>query len=213
MITIVRGRPIQLKSASGDGEKKHQLKSNLRFQVKDADKGLVEAVFSTFNVMDHDHDITLPGAFEDGAKVAISAYGHKSWMGMKPVGRGVIRVEKSRAILEGQFFLDTIDGADTFKVIKGMDELQEWSYGYDVLETGEVTEELRQKGVWRVIKKAKVYEVSPVLVGAGIDTETLTVKGKKDEPTAEQLAAAAALSIEARKEFATFMKTRARLVS
>lgn len=193
----------------------HPTKS-LLFSVKDAEKGLVEAVFSTFNVKDHDDDITLPGAFENGAKVAISAYGHRSWMGMPPVGKGTIRVEKDRAILEGQFNLKTESGRETFETVKHMGELQEWSYGFEVLETGELTEELRQKGVRRVLKKLKVFEVSPVLRGAGIDTETLSVKDKREErpePTAEEKRAAEELQTKARQEFARFMKTRARLAS
>lgn len=185
---------------------------SLRFSVKSEGQGTVTAVFSTFNVMDHDYDITLPGAFEDGAKVLISAYGHKSWMGAKPVGRGVIHADDQKAWLEGQFFLDTIDGLDTFKTIKGTDELQEWSYGFDVLETGEVTEEMRQRGVWRVIKKARVYEVCPVMLGAGIGTETLDVKST-DKPTLVVPPDSATLQLQAdaRREFAKFAKTQARI--
>lgn len=184
---------------------------SLLFSVKDAEKGTVEAVFSTFNVKDHDDDVTLPEAFEDGAKVAISAYGHRSWMGMPPVGKGTIRVEKDRAILEGQFNLKTEAGRETFETVKDMGELQEWSYGFDVLEAGTPSEEQRQKGVRRILKRLKVYEVSPVLRGAGIDTETLSVKAEKTEPTPEERRASEELQIRARKEFARFMKTRARL--
>lgn len=183
---------------------------SLRFSVKEADQGTVTAVFVTFGVKDHDNDITLPGAFEEGAKVLISAYGHRSWMGQKPVGKGTIHADDTKAWLEGQFFLDTIEGADTFKTIKGTGELQEWSYGYDVLETGEVTEELRQAGVWRVIKKSKVYEVCPVMLGAGIDTQTLDVKHRTPAPPDP---AAAQLATESRQLLVSFMKTSAGLVA
>lgn len=188
----------------------------LGFKVKDADKGLIEACFATTGVKDHDNDFTLPGAFEDGAEVVISAYGHKSWMGALPVGQGKIRVDGSKAILEGEFFLDTESGKETFAVLKRLGQKQEWSYGFDVLETGELDEEMRQKGVWRVIKKVKVYEVSPVLVGAGVDTHTLSVKKKPaapadPAPTPEQKAADAALATEGRKQFVRFQKTLARL--
>jgi hypothetical protein len=187
------------------------------FKVKDADKGIVEAVFARFNVKDYDDDFTLPGAFEEGAPVLISAYGHKTWMGYKPVGRGTIHSDQEKAWLDGQFFMDTIEGLDTFKTIKGTAELQEWSYGYKVLETGEVNEEMRQRGIWRVIKKAAVFEVCPVMLGAGIDTETVDLKSRETTappadapkpPTAEELA----LKADARREFATFCKTRAGLV-
>lgn len=162
-------------------------RKGLELKITDADKGEVEAVFSTFNVIDHDGDVLLPGAFEDGAKVRISAYGHRSWWGDLPVGRGVIRAEKDRAVLEGQLFLSTEGGRETFEVIKQMDELQEWSYSLDEIETALVSdlpENLR--GANRAIRKVKVFEVSPVLAGASIGTQTLSVKGQKpgekDEP-------------------------------
>jgi len=180
-------------------------------EIKDADKGEVHAVFSTFNVVDHDGDVTLPGAFEDGAKVRISAYGHRSWMGALPVGRGVIKVQEDRAILEGTFFLSTEAGRETFETIKGMGDLQEWSYGFDVVERGDVDElpeELR--GAFRVLKKLKVHEVSPVLLGAGIDTRTLSAKQKKEElETTDATDEVMALAL---KELIRFERTRARLL-
>lgn len=181
---------------------------SIRFEVKDADKGLVEACFATLGVKDYDGDFTLPGAFENGAEVVISAYGHKSWMGALPVGQGTIREEGDKAICSAEFFLDTECGKETFGVIKKLGAKQEWSYGFDVLEQGELTEDLRQKGVYRVLKKLKVYEVSPVLVGAGVGTQTTSVKEKL-----AQDAAAAAIALEARREFARFQKKRATLVS
>lgn len=201
-------------TTNAKGQIVRQTKSLREFKVKDADQGMVTATFATFNVKDLDNDITLPGAFEDGAKVLISAYGHKSWMGAKPVGRGVIHSDNEKAWLEGQFFLDTIDGLDTFKTIKGTDELQEWSYGYDVLVTGEVTEDMRQAGVYRVIEKSRVYEVCPVMLGAGLDTETTSLKAAPETIVGIVTPdpAALALQIDARREFASFMKTQARLV-
>jgi hypothetical protein len=38
----------------------------------------VSAVFATFGVIDRDGDLALPGAFEDGAEVDISSYGHRN---------------------------------------------------------------------------------------------------------------------------------------
>lgn len=182
--------------------------------VKDAEKGMVEAVFSTFDVVDLDGDVTLPDAFEDGAKVAISAYGHASWGGAKPVGKGVIRVEKDRAVLDGQFFMDTIEGAETFKTIKNMGELQEYSYGFDVLDTDTVTEDMRKQGVRRVLKKLKVYEVSPVFRGAGIATQTLAVKAVEPtpaEPTDEEKQSRYEITAKGRQELARFIQTMTRL--
>jgi HK97 family phage prohead protease len=152
---------------------KHKTISDARVEVKSASRGEVTAVFATFNVIDHDGDVTLPGAFTDGERVKISAYNHESWKGALPVGRGVIRQTATEARLEGRFFLNTQAGRETFEVVKELEDLGEWSYGYDVVDA--------EAGEWQgqrvqLLRKLKVHEVSPVLLGAGIDTRTLAVK-------------------------------------
>lgn len=190
--------------------------------VKDAEKGTVEAVFSTFNVVDHDGDITMPGAFEDGAKAAISDYGHSVWMGGKPVGKGMIRVEQDRAILEGKFFLSTEHGREAFETVKAMGDMQEWSYGFDIIDHEMPTEDQRKMGARRVLKKLKTYEVSPVFRGAGINTQTLAVKEQKPEdapaveeapaePTEEEKQARYEITAKGRRELARFVQTMTRL--
>ena len=164
-------------------------------EIKDADKGEVSAVFSRFDVIDKDGDVTVPEALEDGAPVRISAYGHKSWEGLLPVGKGVIRTTDTEAILEGRFFLNTTAGRDTFETVKEMGDLQEWSYGFDIVKHS--FEERDGKQI-RVLEKARVHEVSPVLLGAGVDTRTLAVKGvdplKFGEEAQAVVAAVAALA-------------------
>lgn len=146
-------------------------------KVEDDAKGEVSAVFATLNVVDHDGDVTLPGAFTDGEKVRISAYNHKSWDDALPVGRGVIHEDGDEAIFEGAFFMDTTAGADTFATVKAMSDLQEWSYGYDILKAsfgkhGDDDQEVQ------FLEGLKVHEISPVILGAGLGTRTLAAKGK-----------------------------------
>src|SRR5687768_2644954 len=107
-----------------------------RVEIKDADKGEVACVFATLDVVDSDGDVTTKGAFENGAPVRISAYGHTSWEGALPVGKGKIREVGKEAVMDGKFFMDTAGGRDTFTVVKELGEegLQEWSYGYDPVE-------------------------------------------------------------------------------
>lgn len=143
--------------------------------VKDAEKGTVEAVFSTFGVRDLDGDVVQKGAIPDGAPVIISSYGHTSWDGELPIGSGTIRTTDTEAILDGKFFMDTTHGRDAFATIKAVSEagLQEWSYSLEdvVAKRGELD------GVpVRFIESVKVKEVSPVLRGASINTRTLAVK-------------------------------------
>lgn len=153
-------------------------------EVKNADRGEVSAVFSTFGVKDHDGDVTEPGFFEDGASVRISAYGHTSWAGALPVGKGTIRVTKGEAVMDGRFFLNTTAGHDTFQVVKELAESQEWSYGFDILDGGSRKDSHNGETV-RVLGPrkdgsagGKVHEVSPVLLGAGVGTRTLATKGQ-----------------------------------
>lgn len=144
-------------------------------EVKDETKGEVEAVFATLNVKDKDADVTLPGAFDNGAKVAISAYGHKSWEGALPVGVGSIQEVGDKVIMKGHFFMNTAHGRDAFETVKGLaaEGLGEWSYGFKV----EDSEPGDHKGERvRYLKKMKVYEVSPVMRGAGEGTMTTSAK-------------------------------------
>ncbi|GAA4221514.1 hypothetical protein FHR32_005120 [Streptosporangium album] len=147
----------------------------LHVEIKDEVKGQVKAVFSTFNVIDSDKDVTPPGAFEDGAPVLISAYGHTSWQGELPVGKGTIRQTSKEAIFEGQFFMNTDHGKNAFLTVKELSDagLQEWSFGYDPVDYS--FGEFDGQKV-RFLNKLKVHEVSPVLLGAGVNTRTLSAK-------------------------------------
>ena len=155
---------------------------SLGIEIKDAEKGIVRAVFARTGEVDKHKDYTLPGAFGE-QRVRVSAYGHTSTKsGALPVGRGVIREEDNLAVADLQFFLNTSAGREHFEVIKEMGDLQEWSYGFAVRQVGEVTDEIRQKGADRVLARLEVHEVSPVLVGAGFNTQTLAVKSDEGEP-------------------------------
>src|SRR5690606_24003380 len=113
----------------------------LKASVSSEDLGEVEAVFSTLNVVDKDGDVTPASAFQDGQQVKISAYNHALWDGAMPVGMGTIHVEGDEAILKGRFFLDTTAGRDTFNVVKHLGESQEWSYGFNVVDSEKSTKD------------------------------------------------------------------------
>lgn len=165
-----------------------QTKALTRVEIKDADRGEVSAVFSTFDVIDKDGDVTRKGAFTDGAPVVISAYGHGSWHGALPVGKGVIRVSDTEAVMDGRFLMDTTHGRDTFLTVKALsegDSLQEWSYSLDDIKSSQGEFDGREV---RFLERITVKEVSPVLVGAGVDTRTLAVKAA-DKTFSEHAAA------------------------
>jgi len=137
---------------------------------QEGDQGLVTAVFATLNVIDEDGDVTLPGAFGEQS-VKLASWGH-GW-GELPVGRGRIFEEDEKAVFDGRFFLDTMAGQEHFTTVKNLAELQEWSYGFKILERAEG--EFNGQQV-RFLKRMKVWEVSPVMVGAGVDTMTIAIK-------------------------------------
>jgi hypothetical protein len=143
--------------------------------VKDESQGQVSAVFATFNVIDRDGDLTLPGAIKDGTEVVISAYGHSSHDDELPVGKGVIRTTDTEAILEGQFFMNTTAGRETFEVVKELGPLGEWSYSLSDVTRTSVESDGRY--YWIIESIGLIKEVSPVLMGAGINTRTLSAKG------------------------------------
>lgn len=148
-------------------------KSLADFAWKASKEGAFRAVFSTFNVMDHDGDVTLPGAFEVGAKTRIAQWGHNS--GDYVIGKGVIGADDGRAWVDAEFNLKTSRGRDTYESVKFNEDLQQWSYQYDVLDH---TFALFNGAEARILKRLAVHEVSPVLLGAGIDTRTEFVKAQ-----------------------------------
>lgn len=151
-----------------------------RVTVKDASQGLVEAVFSRFDVLDHDGDVTLKGAFTEGAPCVISSWNHGSHGGNLPVGKGTIHENGDVAVMRGKFLMSTPHGRDTFETVKFLsedgDNLQEWSYSLQDVQAKRGTFNGAPANI--ISKVGLVKEVSPVLLGAGIDTGTLSTKGR-----------------------------------
>lgn len=154
-----------------------------RVEIKDSDRGEFSAVIATYGVVDSDGDITEPGAHDDGAIVPVSSYGHGSWSGALPVGKATLRTTKTETIAEGQFFMNTTHGYDTFQTVKELGGLGQWSYGYDVLEADSAERDGKRV---RILKSQLIHEVSPVLVGAGVNTRTLATKNAGPAQSKEQ---------------------------
>ena len=133
--------------------------------------GEFRAVFATFDVPDHDGDVTRPGAFRDGAEVIVGPWGHKD--GGLPTGRGVIRTNNREAFVEGNFFLDTPHGLATYETVKSLGNLAEWSYQFRATQTSRGRHEGQPV---LLLEGIRVFSVDPVLVGAGIDTRTDHIK-------------------------------------
>lgn len=155
-------------------------------------QGTARIYFAQLNVADKDGDVTLPGAFIQGQQVKVCQYGHK-W-GELPAGGGVIREEGDWAIADLKFFLDTPQGDAMYRTLKAVAEaglVQEWSYGFNILEAG--------FGDWegkhvRFLKALDTFEVSPVLLGAGIGTHTADIKSADADAKASDCGACSAPS-------------------
>lgn len=153
-------------------------------QVKVADEGSVSAVIATLDVKDKDGDVTRKGFF--GTQTTSIVLAH-DW-GPVMLGKGVItdQGDTGQAVFDGRFNMDDPMAAAVHSRLKfDMDNpppIIEWSYGYRVNPGGE------EKGDWNgepvnFLKPlddgspgGKVFEVSPVMVGAGEGTGTLAVK-------------------------------------
>ena len=162
----------------------------------DDEAGTVKAVIATMNVIDKDQDVTLPGFF--GSQDVAVAWAHDR---SQLVGKGRIVERGEAAVFDGKFFLETQAGKEAYLTVKAMGELQEWSYGFNVLEGGSKAGQHDGQSVRFLTPRddgspgVKVAEVSPVLVGAGELTGTVNIKseGLRFVEQAEQVAQAVEL--------------------
>lgn len=163
------------------------------FEWKAEREGSFKAVISTFNTVDKDGDVTLPGAFAPGMRVVLSPWGHSSMDGALPVGTATISSDGSRAIADGQFLVNTPHGKAAYQTVKELSDqgIQQWSYGYRVKQVGEKKDLAAWPGAKRILKEVQPFEVSPVLLGAGEGVFTQSIKSETaDDPFArfEQIA-------------------------
>ena len=143
-------------------------------------EGKVEAVFSVFNEIDSDGDVVMPNSIKSGyGDAGVAMVWAHDWK--KPIGRGEIVQDGEKAKFKGQFIMDTQDGRDAFETVKAMGDLQQWSFGYEVVdsENGTFTKDGMDTEA-RFLNELKVWEVSPVLVGANQNTYTVGVKEKSE---------------------------------
>jgi len=151
-----------------------------KLSTTDEVEGKVEAVFSVFNEVDSDGDVVLPNSIKSGygEKGVAMVWAH-DWKDV--VGRGEIVEDGDKAVFRGQFIMDTERGRDAFNTVKAMGDLQQWSFGYEVddYEVGMFKKDNQEIEV-RYLKNVKVWEVSPVLVGANQNTSTLSVKSDEE---------------------------------
>jgi hypothetical protein len=143
-------------------------------QIKaDGEQGEFSAVFATLGVVDLDDDVTIPGAF-GSQRVLIEPWNHN--LQAPPIGKGTITEDGNQALVSARFFLDTEAGREHYAVVKALEDMQEWSYSFRIVEADVGMFEGQQV---RFLRRLEVIGVSPVTQGAGIATHTVAIKGAK----------------------------------
>lgn len=149
----------------------------------DGPPGSLIPLFSTFNVIDLDGDVVLPGAFDEGKVVPIGRWNHEN--DEPSIGAGTITTDGVAARLTpARLFVDEGMHAanEMYASLKGRQSSgipSEWSYVYYPTEFSFGEQEGRQV---RFLKRIDVVTVDPVGRGASIGT---TTEGIKRAPTGQ----------------------------
>jgi HK97 family phage prohead protease len=133
---------------------------------EDGDTRYIEAVFSLFETIDSDNDVTKANALRSGySGNKVPLVWNHDWS--KVIGRGIIETDNQKAVFKG-YFLETEAGKEAYETVKAMQDMQQFSYGFQVMksEKGSHIDSKGEEVPVRVLQDVKVWEVSPVLVGA-----------------------------------------------
>jgi hypothetical protein len=140
--------------------------------------GTGRARIAQLSAVDSDGDTYEPGAFSwkegGGQWVQILPAHDRRAM---PLGKAWVFEEGDWALADLYLNMDTQAGKDwhatlKFDLAKGQ-PVQEWSYGYQVLD-GDYQVRAEQRVM--VLKRLDVDEISPVIRGAGVGTGTISIK-------------------------------------
>mgnify|MGYP001614491968 CR=1 FL=1 len=157
-----------------DNKKANNNMETKAFSLKEiTDKGIGRAVIATLDVIDKDKDIAVAGAFGTQHVKLLPAHDRMS----VPLGKAVLKEEGNSVIADFAFNLSIQKAVDWYNALRfDMDNgvpIQEWSYGFvpTLYELGD-----KDGQSVRFLKAVEVFEISPVLRGAGAGTRTLALK-------------------------------------
>ena len=146
--------------------------------------GTFRAVVARYSVVDKDKDVSIPGALDTPKNIILSPWNHSSIDDARsdpPVGSATITTVGDKAIADGHFYVNTDLGRKAHEIAKALfeDGLSEWSYGFRIPSGGASTDSkdlADWPGARRILKQVSPFEVSLVFAGAGIGTETVSIK-------------------------------------
>ena len=153
-----------------------QIKCGVEIKEID-DEGSGLARIATLSAVDSDGDTYASGAFGEQDVKVMPAHDYRA----VPIGKGRVFERGDEALAAFRLNMATDGGRQWHAALKfdldaeqsGGRPLQEWSYGFEIMDAAEET---RDEERVRVLKRLKVFEISPVVIGAGVDTATLAVK-------------------------------------
>lgn len=153
-------------------------------EVVDADSGSARLRIAQFDVIDKDNDVTIKGFFGTQPVTVLPAH---DW-GHVPLGKGSTLEDDQHAYADVKFNMDVPAARDWHSAIKfdlaHPPSIQEYSYGYEVVEGGSHHGDFKGTEVRFLHAKedgspgANIREISPVVVGAGVNTGTVSAKGR-----------------------------------
>jgi len=147
-------------------------------QVKElSEKGEGVAIIATLGVVDKDNDVAVAGAFGDQTVPVVPAHDWRK----APLGKAHIREQGNEVVAEVKLNLKTALGREWYEALRFDLEhapaKQQWSYGFSIPDGGAKDGVFENQPV-RFLKKLNIHEISPVLLGAGVATRTVTMKGR-----------------------------------
>ena len=165
----------------------HKYKS-FELKSKEDETGMIVGFFSTYDEEPDSYgDIIRPGAFTETIKKRQES-GHPFPLCFNHDFSQVIgAVDKIEDTEKGPYieahFLDTALAQDVRKMLKS-GAIYQFSFAYDVLGWEEPSEAQRKAGIWNILTKLEVFEISVVTVPANQNAVVTEVKSV----TAEEIA-------------------------
>lgn len=165
----------------------HKYKS-FELKAKEDDTGLIAGFFSTYDeTPDSYGDIIRPGAFTETIKKRLDS-GHPFPLCFNHDFSQIIGyVTKIEDTEKGPYieakFLDTQLAQDVRKMLQS-GAIYQFSFAYDVLGWEEPNEEQRKQGIWNILTKLEVFEISVVTVPANQNAVVTEVKSVEPETKA-----------------------------
>ena len=162
----------------------HKYKS-FELKAKEDETGMIAGFFSTYDeTPDSYGDIIKPGAFTETIKKREES-GHPFPLCFNHDFSQVIGVvDKIEDTEKGPYieahFLDTDLAQDVRKMLKS-GAIYQFSFAYDVLGWENPSEEQRKAGVWNILTKLDVFEISVVTVPANQNAVATEVKSLDPE--------------------------------